>query len=217
MNLEEARKIKAGTKVMFDAEVWDFGYVGHDGRCILYVEGECNMQDAIAVEPALVELETVARARMARCAKENPALPPGWEWPPRNGRDDVQIKWRALGPTVACRRLKAYGEHEDSPGAASDKVRHGPGHQSKTRCRVVGPHAVHEAVYGRVSTGAPSSRTFRGGRSMSDQIVAGIIHGLVVVLVWFVNRSWGDHVRKDCYTKWVSDLHCFSERVGGIR
>jgi hypothetical protein len=25
---------------------------------------------------------------------------------------------------------------------------HGPGHQSRTRCRVEGPHDIHEAVYG---------------------------------------------------------------------
>jgi hypothetical protein len=27
-------------------------------------------------------------------------------------------------------------------------IYHGPGHQSRTRCRVKGPHTVHEAVYG---------------------------------------------------------------------
>lgn len=27
-------------------------------------------------------------------------------------------------------------------------IHHGPGHQSRTHCRVKGPHEVHEAVYG---------------------------------------------------------------------
>ena len=27
-------------------------------------------------------------------------------------------------------------------------IRHGPGHQSRTKCQVVGKHKVHEAVYG---------------------------------------------------------------------
>lgn len=197
MNLEEAREVEAGTKVMFDAEVWDFGYVGQDGHCIIYVEGERNMQDAIAVDPKLVELETVARARMARFARENPELPPGWEWHPWNGRDDVQIKWRALGPRVSRRRIEAHAKlkHEDTPAGCADAawkiwerlsglrredvariresarpepcsalIRHGPGHQSKTRCRLTGPHAVHEAVYGSMMQFA----RWRGDEASSD-------------------------------------------------
>jgi hypothetical protein len=119
---EEARKVKAGTKVMFDAQVWDFGYVGATGLCIIYVEGERNMQDSIGVEPELVELETVARERMARFAVENPTLPPGWEWHPWCDRDDVQVRWRALGPKIAGRRVEAYGTHQDTPGHAAEKA-----------------------------------------------------------------------------------------------
>jgi hypothetical protein len=35
---------------------------------------------------------------------------------------------------------------QDAPCTAT--LYHGPGHQSKTPCRVRGPHTVHEAVYG---------------------------------------------------------------------
>jgi hypothetical protein len=122
VNLEEASKVKAGTKVMFDAQVWDFGYVEQTGKCILYIEGKCNMQDAIAVGPELVELKTVARERMARFAQENPDLPPGWEWHPWNGRQDMQIKWRALGPKIGSHRRVAYGKykHLDTPQGCAD-------------------------------------------------------------------------------------------------
>lgn len=122
MTLDEAQKLKAGTKVMFDAQVWDFGYVGQTGKCIIYVEGERDMQSSIGVEPEMVELETTARERMARFAVENPDLPPGWEWHPWCGRDDVHIKWRALGPRVSGNRLVAHArlEHEDTPGGCAE-------------------------------------------------------------------------------------------------
>lgn len=29
-----------------------------------------------------------------------------------------------------------------------ERIWHGPGHQSSTRCRITGPHEIHEAVYG---------------------------------------------------------------------
>jgi hypothetical protein len=44
---------------------------------------------------------------------------------------------------------------------------HGPGHQSKTYCRVDGPHEIHEAVYGSYSTFAQ----WRDG-SYTDQLRA---------------------------------------------
>lgn len=124
MTLEEAHEVEARTKVMFNAQVWDFGYVSATGHCIIYKEGKWSMQDAVHAEPKLVELETVARARMARMVEEQPTLPPTWEWHPWNGREDVQIKWRALGPEVSGRRLEAYGKlkHEDTPAGCARKA-----------------------------------------------------------------------------------------------
>jgi len=121
VNREEASKVKAGTKVVYDAEVWDFGYVSDTGDCVIYVEGERNMQDAISVPPEMMDLRSVARERVARFAEENPELPPGWEWHPWNGRDDVQIKWRALGPRVSGRQMEAHAllKHEDTPAGCA--------------------------------------------------------------------------------------------------
>ncbi len=38
-------------------------------------------------------------------------------------------------------------------------IRHGPGHQSKTKCDLVGLHPIHHAVFGRYRQEA----TWRGG------------------------------------------------------
>jgi hypothetical protein len=43
-------KFKRGDKVIFEGDTYDFGYMGSTGRAIIYEEGECNMQDAIAVD-----------------------------------------------------------------------------------------------------------------------------------------------------------------------
>ena len=40
-----------------EGKVYDFGYIGQTGKAIIYEEGECNMQDAIAVN-----LEELVRA-----------------------------------------------------------------------------------------------------------------------------------------------------------
>ena len=59
MTLEEAQELPRAivqiTKVRFQEKVYDFGYIGQTGRCIIYEEGECNMQDAIAVRPEDIE------------------------------------------------------------------------------------------------------------------------------------------------------------------
>lgn len=48
-----------GDKVMYlpDRRIYDFGYIGQTGLAVIYEEGECNMQDATAVDPSkLVKL-----------------------------------------------------------------------------------------------------------------------------------------------------------------
>jgi len=55
MTLEEARDIPQGLKVKYRGKVYDFGYISQTGRCVIYEEGECNMQDALAVEPEGLE------------------------------------------------------------------------------------------------------------------------------------------------------------------
>lgn len=44
----------SGDKVLYlpDRRVYDFGYMGRTGRAVIYEQGECNMQDAIAVDPS---------------------------------------------------------------------------------------------------------------------------------------------------------------------
>lgn len=51
-NEEKARTFTAGDKVIFtpDGKVYDFGYIGGTGKAIIYEEGECNGQDAYAVD-----------------------------------------------------------------------------------------------------------------------------------------------------------------------
>lgn len=43
-----------GDKVLYlpDGRVYDFGYIGQKGHAIIYGQGECNMQDASAVDPS---------------------------------------------------------------------------------------------------------------------------------------------------------------------
>lgn len=56
--LEKAIRISSenpfvqGQKVVWsgDGRTYDFGYVGQTGKVIIYEEGECNLQDAHAVE-----------------------------------------------------------------------------------------------------------------------------------------------------------------------
>lgn len=38
-----------GDKVQYEGKFYDFGYYGQTGLAIIYEEGECNMQDSIAV------------------------------------------------------------------------------------------------------------------------------------------------------------------------
>lgn len=56
MKIEDARNLSEYAKVSHDGKVYDFGYVGRTGKLILYEEGERNMQDAVAVDPAGVEV-----------------------------------------------------------------------------------------------------------------------------------------------------------------
>ena len=45
-----------GQKVIFEGKRYDFGYyTERRGWCVLYEEGECNMQDSIAVAVNKVE------------------------------------------------------------------------------------------------------------------------------------------------------------------
>lgn len=50
--------IQRGQKVRYipDGTVYDFGYVGGTGKVVCYEEGECNMQDSVAIDPAKLEL-----------------------------------------------------------------------------------------------------------------------------------------------------------------
>jgi hypothetical protein len=48
-----------GDKVLYlgDRRIYDFGYISQTGHAVIYEEGECNMQDASAVDPSkLVKL-----------------------------------------------------------------------------------------------------------------------------------------------------------------
>jgi hypothetical protein len=58
--MEEKKKqrlLVPGEKVVYlpEMKVYDFGYMGQTGKAVIYEEGECNMQDAIAVDPANLE------------------------------------------------------------------------------------------------------------------------------------------------------------------
>lgn len=37
-------------------KVYDFGYIGYSGHAICYEEGECNMQDSVAIPFHEIEL-----------------------------------------------------------------------------------------------------------------------------------------------------------------
>ena len=43
-----------GEKVVYlpDRKIYNFGYISQTGHAVIYEEGECNMQDAIAVDAA---------------------------------------------------------------------------------------------------------------------------------------------------------------------
>ncbi len=47
--------------------------------------------------------------------------------------------------------------------ACSAFIRHGPGHQSRTCCRLVGPHEIHETRYGALDQLA----RWKGGKMYS--------------------------------------------------
>ncbi len=46
------KRFVAGEKVILDGKTYDFGYWGQEGHAIIYEEGECNMQDSLAVDPS---------------------------------------------------------------------------------------------------------------------------------------------------------------------
>ena len=54
--MEDKRRtdLAQGDKVVYlsDRRIYDFGYISQTGHAVIYEEGECNMQDAIAVDPA---------------------------------------------------------------------------------------------------------------------------------------------------------------------
>lgn len=54
--------------------------------------------------------------------KTLPELPPGWTWHKDNGKLNVYIQWRAVGPTVSRWPLEAYGrfKHNQTPEAAAE-------------------------------------------------------------------------------------------------
>jgi hypothetical protein len=59
--MEEKTQIDfaSGDKVLYlpDRRVYDFGYISQTGHAVIYEQGECNMQDASAVDPSkLVKL-----------------------------------------------------------------------------------------------------------------------------------------------------------------
>ena len=45
-----------GTKVVCEGKAYDFGYVGQTGMWILYEPGCCNMQDATAIDPKILDV-----------------------------------------------------------------------------------------------------------------------------------------------------------------
>lgn len=56
MKLSDFEAMKPGTKILVNGSLpsrrtFDFGYISREKFVILYEEGECNMQDAIAVKP----------------------------------------------------------------------------------------------------------------------------------------------------------------------
>ena len=45
-----SKKLTRGDKVVYEGQVYDYGYVGQTGKAIIYEEGCQNMQDALAVD-----------------------------------------------------------------------------------------------------------------------------------------------------------------------
>lgn len=59
----------------------------------------------------------------------------------------VHVRWddgRSLGLIPGVDQFTIVGRESNCDAF----IWHGPGHQSRTRCQVTGPHAVHETVYG---------------------------------------------------------------------
>lgn len=54
---ENRQNFVPGEKVVYlpDGGTYDFGYMGQTGKAVIYEEGERNMQDATAVDPAKLE------------------------------------------------------------------------------------------------------------------------------------------------------------------
>lgn len=55
--------MESGEKVLYDSKTYDFGYYSRTpGLCVIYEEGELNMQDSIAVSISDVKpVEKLAR------------------------------------------------------------------------------------------------------------------------------------------------------------
>lgn len=70
-----------------------------------------------------------------KCTKKSHGYEHGW-YTPGQFNKDVQGCWRCH---EEAERLKA--------GKCLAILGHGPGHQSKTYCEVIGPHEVHECSY----------------------------------------------------------------------
>lgn len=105
MILEDAQWLQLRTKVVHDGSVYDFDGVGNGETAFLIPEGSTNHDGRLRVSLADIKL------------KDLPLLPPKWDWHPSNGRDGVQIKYRALGPQIGRERVVAHGEHQgdDTP------------------------------------------------------------------------------------------------------
>ncbi len=57
MEHKQQKRFVPGEKVVYlsDGKVYDFGYMGRTGKAVVYKEGECNMQDAVAIDINLLE------------------------------------------------------------------------------------------------------------------------------------------------------------------
>lgn len=56
MTTEQADHLPAGTPVIYQGKLYDFGYISQTGHAVIYEPGECNMQDSLAVMPRALRL-----------------------------------------------------------------------------------------------------------------------------------------------------------------
>jgi hypothetical protein len=102
-----------GQKVVFDGKVYDFGYYTAKGGCVLYEEGEENMQDSIAVKSAMVRPATQPPPDTGRSGTvEQLDGSVATFWPPRKtDAPDTGGEWRVEAmPTRGWRVVDATGQ-----------------------------------------------------------------------------------------------------------